>query len=152
MRIISAGIQHETNTFSNTPTTLGDFIRDSHLGEQLEGGQPLIERYRGTSTIHGGYLLAAEQEGVKLVPVLNAKAYPSGMVDRACFDRLKEILVSRIQQQLPADGILLDLHGAMVSEDAQDAEAEIVRSMHWRQTWCLLRPGEPGVWCAYLFS
>ena len=32
MRLASRGVQHETNTFSTTPTTLTDFIRYSQLG------------------------------------------------------------------------------------------------------------------------
>ena len=52
MRLASGGIQHETNTFSTTPTTLADFIRDSQLGPQIEGGDTIIERYAVTDTIH----------------------------------------------------------------------------------------------------
>ena len=49
------------------------------------------------------------------------------MVARQTFDQLCELLTSRIAAELPADGILLDLHGAMVTEEYEDAEAEIVR-------------------------
>ena len=42
MRIASGGIQHETNTFSTTPTKLEDFIRDSECGSTLEGGETLL--------------------------------------------------------------------------------------------------------------
>jgi len=127
MRIISGGIQHETNTFAEGMTTLADFIRDSHAGDQLAGHDTVIERYSDTGTIHGGYLAAAERVGFELVPVLNTRAYPSGMVARQTFDQLCELLTSRIAAELPADGILLDLHGAMVTEEYEDAEAEIVR-------------------------
>jgi len=129
MRIISGGIQHETNTFAEGTTTLAEFIRDSHCGDQLAGHETVIERYRGTGTIHGGYLAGAEAAGFSLVPVLNTGAYPSGMVAKDTFDQLKQILVSRIEAELPADGILLDLHGAMVTVEFEDAEAEIVRAV-----------------------
>ena len=129
MRIISGGIQHETNTFAEGTTTLAEFIRDSHCGDQLAGHDTVVERYQGTGTIHGGYLAAAEAAGFTLVPVLNTRAYPSGMVEKETFDQLKEMLVSRIEAELPADGILLDLHGAMVTEEHEDAEAEIVRAV-----------------------
>ncbi len=129
MKILSAGIQHETNTFAQNPTTLQDFIRDSHLDEQLTGGDLIIQRYAGTQTIHGGYLAGAKEAGFELVPVLNAKAYPSGMVDKESFDFLKSLMVQRIRKALPAEGILLDLHGAMVTEEHQDAEAELIRAV-----------------------
>ena len=127
MRIISAGIQHETNTFSDTPTTTMDFVRDSHLGEDFKGGAAIVQRFGGTNTIHGGYLRGAEQCGFELMCVFNARAYPSGIVVRECFEELVGTLIQRIREALPAEGVLLDLHGAMVTEDYEDAEAEIVR-------------------------
>jgi microcystin degradation protein MlrC len=129
MRIISGGIQHETNTFATGLTTTEDFIRDSHLGDDLTGGKAIVVRYTDTETIHGGYLAGAEQAGFELVPVLNARAYPSGMVEKESFEYLKGLLVRRIEQALPADGVLLDLHGAMVTEEHEDAEAEILRAV-----------------------
>ena len=127
MRILSGGIQHETNTFAVTPTTVADFERDSHFGADFGGAEQIRQRFVGTNTIHGGYLKGAEECGVDLVPVLNLRAYPSGMVTRETFETLVNALVDRIQAALPADGVLLDLHGAMVTEEFEDAEAEIVR-------------------------
>ena len=46
MRLASGGIQHETNTFSTTPTTLADFIRYSQLGPQLETKSPKMEAWK----------------------------------------------------------------------------------------------------------
>ena len=127
MRIVSGGIQHETNTFAVTSTTVADFERDSHFGADFGGGEQIRQRFDGTNTIHGGYLKGAKEYGVDLVPVLNLRAYPSGMVTRETFETLVNELVDRIQGALPADGVLLDLHGAMVTEEFEDAEAEIVR-------------------------
>jgi microcystin degradation protein MlrC len=127
MRILSAGIQHETNTFATTPTTTADFKRDSHLGDGFTGGAAIVERYQGTNTIHGGYLAGAADAGIEIVPLFNVHACPSGMVTRDCFEELVGEMIFRISAALPADGLLLDLHGAMVTEDFEDAEAEIVR-------------------------
>lgn len=129
MKILSAGIQHETNTFSQKPTTLRDFIRDSQLGEDLAGGEAIFERYQGTETIHGGYIDGARRAGFELLPLLNVKACPSGIVTKECFDFLKGLMLERIQAALPADGLLLDLHGAMVTTEHEDAEAEILRAV-----------------------
>jgi len=127
VRILSGGLQHETNTFAVTPTTIADFQRDSHFGDELGDACQIRQRFQGTNTIHGGYLQAAEELGVELVPVLNLRAYPSGMVAKETFELLVGEMIGRIQAALPADGILLDLHGAMVTEEFEDAEAEIVR-------------------------
>ncbi|MBT4013663.1 MAG: M81 family metallopeptidase [Planctomycetaceae bacterium] len=127
MRILSAGIQHETNTFATTLTTTADFARDSHLGNEFSGGAAIVARYQDTNTIHGGYLVGAAVAGFEIVTLFNVHACPSGMVTRDCFEELVGEMISRITAALPADGVLLDLHGAMVTEDFEDAEAEIVR-------------------------
>jgi len=77
MRIASGGVQHETNTFATTPTTLADFQRDSDCGPDFAGGETIFERYRDTGTIHGGYIDAAESAGVELLPLLCARAQPA---------------------------------------------------------------------------
>ena len=63
MKIASGGVQHETNTFSDTPTTLADFQRDSGCGPEFSGGKVLEKRFAGTGTIHGGYLAGAAEGG-----------------------------------------------------------------------------------------
>lgn len=127
MRIISGGLQHETNTFAVSKTSIDDFVRDSHFGADYGTSDDICRRFEGTNTIHGGYLRGAYELELDLLPVLNLRAYPSGMVLRECFETLVGELLSRIENALPADGVLLDLHGAMVTEDFEDAEAEIVR-------------------------
>ena len=126
MRLASGGVQHETNTFSTTPTTLADFIRYSQLGDQLEGGQAIIKRYAGTGSIHGGYIDGAQAAGIELIPLLTAMACPSGVVEQQAFDTMLGWFLNRLDRTLPVDGVLLDLHGAMVTEDYQDAEGEFI--------------------------
>ncbi|MCA9068985.1 MAG: M81 family metallopeptidase, partial [Planctomycetaceae bacterium] len=57
------------------------------------------------------------------------RAQPSGIVDKESFDFLKSLMIQRIREALPAEGILLDLHGAMVTDEHEDAEAELVRAV-----------------------
>jgi len=129
MRIASGGIQHETNTFSSTPTTLADFIRDSQCGPQLAGGEVIFGRYRGTGCIHGGYIAGAEASGVTLLPLLSARAQPSGVVQQQAFDTMLDWFLQRLEEVLPVDGVLLDLHGAMVTSDHQDAEGVFIEGV-----------------------
>lgn len=129
MKILSAGIQHETNTFAVSPTTLADFIRDSECGPEFDGGNRIFERYRGTGTIHGGYIDGAEAAGIELVPLLVAVAQPAGVVEQSAFDTLLGKVLERMRPALPCDGVLLDLHGAMVSGDHEDAEGAIIAAV-----------------------
>lgn len=129
MRIVSGGVQHETNTFSKTPTTLADFVRDSNCGETLEGGDTIFERFRGTGSIHGGYISGAEAAGFELVPLLCARAQPSGLVETECFDTMLKWFLERLELAKPFDGVLLDLHGAMVAEHREDAEGAFIAAV-----------------------
>ncbi len=129
MKILSAGIQHETNTFSCSPTTLADFERDSDCGPDFAGGNRVFERFRGTGTIHGGYIDGADAARIQLVPLLVANAQPAGVVQQAAFETLLEIILERMKSALPCDGVLLDLHGAMVTEQHEDAEGAIIAAV-----------------------
>jgi microcystin degradation protein MlrC len=129
MRIVSGGVQHETNTFSKTPTTLADFVRDSNCGETLDGGDTIFDRFRGTGSIHGGYISGAEAGGFELVPLLCARAQPSGLVETECFDTMLKWFLERLELAKPFDGVLLDLHGAMVSEHHEDAEGAFIAAV-----------------------
>ena len=129
MRIVSGGVQHETNTFSKTPTVLADFVRDSNCGDTLEGGKTIFERFRGTGSIHGGYISGAEAAGFELVPLLCARAQPSGLVEQATFDTMLNWFLVRLEQARPFDGVLLDLHGAMVAAHHEDAEGAFIAAV-----------------------
>ena len=129
MRIASGGVQHETNTFAHTPTTLQDFERDSRCGPEFTGGDAIFELFRDTGTIHGGYIEGAESAGIELLPLLYAKAQPSGMVARETFDTLLGYFLDRLKAVLPVDGVALDLHGAMVCEQHEDAEGAFIAAV-----------------------
>jgi microcystin degradation protein MlrC len=129
MRIACGGMQHETNTFATVPTTLSDFIRDSGCGPEFSGGDFLKDLYRQTGTIHGGYIAGAEQAGFELVPLICANAQPAGVVQDAAFDYLLGEFLLRLKAALPVDGVLLDLHGAMVTESHTDAESAYIAAV-----------------------
>jgi len=130
MRIASGGVQHETNTFSDTPTLLDDFIQDSNCGPELSGGDVIFDRFRGTGSIHGGYIDGAEEAGFELVPLLCARAQPGGVVEQVAFDTMLDWFLKRLKTVLPdIDGVLLDLHGAMVSGSDEDAEGAWIESV-----------------------
>ena len=95
MKIVSGGIQHETNTFATVPTTLADFQRDSDCGEDMRGGESLREMYLGTGTIHGGYLDEAIARGIEIEPVINVRAQPAGPVEQTAFDHMLQLLLDR---------------------------------------------------------
>ncbi len=128
MKIVTACLAHETNTFAPTPTTLADFGRNPP-GPAFPAGGPILNTFRGTRTVHGGAIDVAEREGVTIEPLLHVFATPSGMVRQDAFDELLDLVLTRLRQHGNADGLLLDLHGAMVTEQHQDAEGRILAAV-----------------------
>ena len=118
MRLITGGIAHETHTFSAEPTTL------ETLG--VVRGDELLA-YAGMNHSVGGVIDACREAGIELAPTLFAGDVSTGIPDRETFETLLGELCERIAAALPADGVVLTLHGAMAAEGFPDAEAEIAR-------------------------
>ena len=124
-RVVIAQISHETNTFSPIPTDLERF-RQRALGY----GPVIIEKMTGTHTGLGGYIDAAREAGVELIPAVGAGAVPSGKVTAEAHEHLVGALLDKIREAAaePAgiDGVALCLHGAMVVEGQDDGEGDIL--------------------------
>ena len=124
MRIAIGCIGHETNTFSPVATTLDNFKKGSyHRGDEI------INAFRGTQTITGGFLDVAEQLNLQPVPLLWTFATPSGMVEHAAYQTLKAEFLTLLQNTGELDGVLLDLHGAMVTDELEDVEGDLIQSV-----------------------
>ena len=65
--------------------------------------------------------------GHDLVPLLWTSGGAGGMVTRDAFERITCSLVGRLSEAMPVDAVYLDLHGAMVTEDFEDGEGELLR-------------------------
>ena len=75
-----------------------------------------------TKTGLGGFLDVAALQGWKVFGTVAAAATPSANVAAIAHDTLKGKLVDRLRAAGELDGVLLHLHGAMLSENAPDAE------------------------------
>jgi microcystin degradation protein MlrC len=117
MRLLIAMMKHETNTFSPVPTPLARF---GHGPGPLYG-EAAIRAYRGTGTGLGAYLDLAEREGAEIVLPIAAGASPSGRVEDAAYAHITDRICEAAAQG-GFDGIMLDLHGAMVTESLEDGE------------------------------
>ncbi|MGH8983253.1 MAG: M81 family metallopeptidase, partial [Acidimicrobiia bacterium] len=118
-RVAVAGLWHETNTYSTRPTSLADFE-----AFELLRGEDVLHRHAGTGTVIGGML---EADHFAPVPIFSAGAWPGGRVTRDALDAVFELLENELRAALPVDGVLLNLHGAMVADDADDVELETLR-------------------------
>src|ERR671917_291690 len=119
MRLIAGGIMHETHPFSAEPTTLNSL-------SVVARGEELLA-FAGRNHSLGGVIDACRERGIGLAPAFFADGVSTGVPDRQTFETLVSELCQCIAAALPADGIVLTLHGAMVAEGFPDAEAEIAR-------------------------
>ena len=127
MRIAIGGISHESSTLSTVPTTLQHF-RERGWSE----GDEILRIYTGTKSPIGGFIDAARDAAFDVVPTLMASAVPAGPVTAEATETLTNRLAGMIaaaHSEQPLDGILLNLHGAMVSEIDDDGETYIVRAI-----------------------
>ena len=124
MRIAVGCIGHETNTFSPVVTTLDNFKKGSY-----HSGDEIITAFRGTRTITGGFLDVTEQLNLQPVPLLWTFATPSGMVEHTAYEALKAEFLDLLQNAGELDGVLLDLHGAMVTDELEDAEGDLIQAV-----------------------
>ena len=121
-QILVAGIQHETNGFSPLRTSLDDF---RHY--QYADATTLLDRFEETGTEVGGAIAAAATVGATLLPSVFAAATPSGKVLRSAFDELLDQICNdarRLRDQI--DGALIVLHGSMLTEDEDEADALLI--------------------------
>ncbi len=117
-RVIFAGLFHETHTFVHGTTQLSDF-------SVLRGREVL--RCAGDSSPMGGAIEAATGLGWEIVPAIDMRAQPSGVVSRDAFEsfwRCFEEVATSVEESL--EGVFLVLHGAMVAEGIDDVEGEFL--------------------------
>lgn len=122
MKIAVGGVFHETNTFSSMPTGWKQFETCA-----LARGMDIIEQYQNTRGSLGGIIHAAEEYGLEIVPILYAGAVPGGIVDDGVFEEIADELCRGLDESL--DGVLLVLHGAMVTDNKDDAEAHLLKKV-----------------------
>lgn len=125
MRIATGGISHETSTFAPTPTTLRDF--ETGLG--FYRGDDILTHFPGTNNCTGGFIAGAKRHGFDLIPLLWTFAYPGGLIAKSDYDTLKAEFLHRLADSLPVDGVLLDLHGAMVVEGIDDGDGDFIAAV-----------------------
>lgn len=121
MRLVIAMMKHETNTFSPVPTPLESFARGART---VPEDAAVIEAFKGTGSAIAGFLDLAEAEGAEVVTPIAAGAWPSGPVH----DDAYAYMTDRICEAVAAgcDGVMLDLHGAMVTQSLEDGEGALL--------------------------
>ncbi len=122
LRIAVGGMQHETNTFTYLKTSLEDF--------SIAEGDSLLaipEAVEGTSL--QGIIETLKENRVEIIPTLFAYTLPSGTIEKAAYNNLKERFLTRIQDAGQLDAVVLAMHGSMFVEDVGDADGDLLESV-----------------------
>ncbi|TYR35461.1 M81 family metallopeptidase [Mesorhizobium microcysteis] len=125
MRVFTAVLATETNTFSPIPTGLGAF---KSQGEYYPAGQ-----HPDRMTLFGAPLWVARErardKGWSVVEGMVAFAQPGGKTTRIAYDALRSELLDDLRAAGKVDMVLLGLHGAMIADGCDDCEGDILRAV-----------------------
>jgi microcystin degradation protein MlrC len=127
LRIAVASFSHETCTFCPNETTLEDW----EAGGIRYGADSLNTEGEGKNYITGYKETAAGHGDVELVGILRpGRPQTVGMgswLTTEAFDVITGRIVEGVEKEMPVDGVLLALHGAMAVTSVPRPEAEICR-------------------------
>lgn len=121
MKLFSAQLSTETNTFAPAPTGLAGFEAFGvHHGTastlDAQGWGSLLRTVRDL----------AESEGHAFVESLSAFAQPSGRTVRSVYENLRDEILDDLREAMPVDGVILFLHGAMAARGYDDCEGDLL--------------------------
>lgn len=123
--VLTAEFSHESNTFSRCPADYAAFeargvcLGDEAIAQRGEANTPLA-----------GFLDVARAQGWRVIHTISAAAQPSGPVTRDTYERIAGVILDAAKAHRgEIDGVLLGLHGAMVTEFSQDGEGELLERL-----------------------
>jgi len=121
-RVLIAGLFHETHTFVDDITTVEQF--------QVRRGDELLA-CEGDGSPLGGALVTARRFGWDVIPTIDYRAQPSGIVADEVLDSFCSELRLHVERAMREglDAIYLVLHGAMVTTSILDVEGELLQRL-----------------------
>ena len=60
------------------------------------------------------------------IPTLRGRALPGGIVTREAYESMTSTILDMLRENLPYDGLFLDIHGAMSVEGLDDPEGDLI--------------------------
>ncbi|MBK8084795.1 MAG: M81 family metallopeptidase [Devosia sp.] len=121
MRVFTASLATETNTFSPVPTDMASF---KHTFYAAPGEHP------ETPTLCSSPMVVLRQraaaEGFTLIEGTATWAEPGGLIRKDVFETLRDEILGQLRAALPVDAVVLGLHGAMVANGYDDCEGDLL--------------------------
>lgn len=121
MRIFTASLATETNTFSPVPTDRASF----EMAFYAAPGQ-----HPDTPTLCSSPIVAlrkrAALEGLTVIEGTATWAEPGGLLQKQAFEELRDEILDQLKAAMPVDAVVLGLHGAMVAQGYDDCEGDLL--------------------------
>ena len=121
MRIFTASLATETNTFSPVPTDRKSFEAGFFA---LPGAHP------DTPTLCSSPIVAlrkrARTEDIEVIEGTAAWAEPGGLIQQQAYESLRDEILEQLRAAMPVDAVILGLHGAMVAHGYDDCEGDLL--------------------------
>ena len=95
----------------------------------LRSGKAIEPVFRGTNSELAAYFDASEKYGWDMNCAIAANATSSGRITQEAWDFLSSALLTALDRDGPFDGVLLALHGAMVTESFDDGEGALLAAV-----------------------
>ncbi|MGH6917083.1 MAG: M81 family metallopeptidase, partial [Geminicoccaceae bacterium] len=130
MRVFTASLATETNTFAPIPTDLRSFQEAGLYPPGMHPDGPTLT----TSPLWVLRRRAAEglPEGLEVVEGTCAWAEPAGTLARAAYEELRDRILGELEAALPVDAVTFGLHGAMVAHGYDDCEGDLLARVRKR--------------------
>ncbi len=121
-KLLIISFRHETNVFCPRHADEQAFRNNRFLI-----GAEALDKQRGTGAEIGAFLeVFDKRDDVELIPTVSLYASPCGRVSADVYDFVVKNVVDTIEKNKPIDGVLIDFHGAMVSECHPDSEGDLL--------------------------
>ena len=121
MRLFYAALALEANTFLPLPTAYQAFVEKLYYPP---GRYPEKQSHQ-TGAMDAVRARAARGE-FALIEGSCYAAQPGGAAARAAYERMRDQILGELKAALPLDGVVLNLHGAMVAHGYDDCEGDIL--------------------------
>ncbi len=119
-KVLMGTFFQETNDFHPNDTVYEDFgiLRGHEMLEQPDG------------VVGGAVDTLSARDDVEIVPTYSAAMGAGGTITQACFERIASELLEAVDRlKSGADGVYLNLHGAMAAETEKDPEGYVLQEV-----------------------
>lgn len=128
-KIICGQFKQETNRYSPNLSDEKAYREREYIWEETA----IRAHFAGTKTELGAFLDVLDPyEDCELIPVMALNASPGPVTAQCIWEQVADRLLEAIDEQPYVDGVLLALHGAMVTQGMEDGEGQLLQRLRKR--------------------